>query len=121
MNVLGQSIIVIDKYESAVELLDKRSGIYSSRFVTPVFFSKASNIWSRATSPVLELLPGWGDGLIFVPYGNVTATIIMLLSWLIEPSSLGDRWYVRHPPLSAIIYLSSLQAPPATPFYTSNQ
>jgi hypothetical protein len=34
MNVLGQSIIVIDKYETAVELLEKRSGIYPSRFVS---------------------------------------------------------------------------------------
>ena len=34
INVLGQSIIVIDKYETAVELLEKRSGIYSSRFVS---------------------------------------------------------------------------------------
>jgi hypothetical protein len=34
VNVLGQSIIVIDKYETAVELLEKRSGIYSSRFVS---------------------------------------------------------------------------------------
>jgi hypothetical protein len=42
VNVLGQSMIIIDKYETAVELLDKRSGIYSSRFVTPVLFSKAS-------------------------------------------------------------------------------
>jgi hypothetical protein len=37
LNVLGQSIIVIDKYETAVELLDKRSGSYSSRFVKPSF------------------------------------------------------------------------------------
>jgi hypothetical protein len=34
MNVLGQSIVVIDKYETAVEILDKRSGIYSSRYVS---------------------------------------------------------------------------------------
>jgi hypothetical protein len=34
INVLGKSIIVIDKYETAVELLEKRSGIYSSRFVS---------------------------------------------------------------------------------------
>jgi hypothetical protein len=33
MNVLGQSIVVVDKYETAVEILDKRSGIYSGRFV----------------------------------------------------------------------------------------
>ena len=32
-NVLGQSIVIIDKYETAVEILDKRSGIYSSRCV----------------------------------------------------------------------------------------
>jgi hypothetical protein len=30
-NVLGQSIIIIDKYDTAIDLLDKRSGIYSSR------------------------------------------------------------------------------------------
>ena len=42
MNVLGQSIIVIDKYETAVEILDKRSGIYSSRYVsaTPHSFER---------------------------------------------------------------------------------
>ena len=34
LNVLGQPIIVINKYETAVELLEKRSGIYSSRFVS---------------------------------------------------------------------------------------
>ena len=33
-NVLRQSIIVIDKYEAAVEILERRSGIYSSRFVS---------------------------------------------------------------------------------------
>jgi hypothetical protein len=32
-NVLGQSIVVLDKYEDAVELLNKRSAMYSSRFV----------------------------------------------------------------------------------------
>jgi hypothetical protein len=41
MNVLGQSIIVIDKYETAVELLDKRSGIYSGRFVSVTSFLKS--------------------------------------------------------------------------------
>jgi hypothetical protein len=33
-NVLGQSIIIIDKYETAIELLDKRSGSYSSKCVS---------------------------------------------------------------------------------------
>jgi hypothetical protein len=42
MNVLGQSIVVIDKYETAVEILDKRSGQYSSRYVsvTPHSFKR---------------------------------------------------------------------------------
>jgi hypothetical protein len=39
MNVLGQPIVIIDKYEAAVEILDKRSGIYSSRY--------CHNTWSR--------------------------------------------------------------------------
>jgi hypothetical protein len=97
MNVLGQSIVVIDKYETAVEILDKRSGIYSSRFVfnMPYSFEKLAvkaNIWSRPVSPLFELMPGWGSGLIFLRYGNVP-TVIMLISWLIKPSFLGDRWY----------------------------
>jgi hypothetical protein len=43
-NVLGQSIIILDKYETAVELLDKRSGSYSSRyvFVTPHSFREGT-------------------------------------------------------------------------------
>jgi hypothetical protein len=99
MNVLGQSIIVIDKYEAAVELLEKRSGLYSSRFVfvMPYSFYKSAkaNTSSRPISPVLELLPGWGsEGLILIPYGNATPTIIMVISWLILPSFLGERWYV---------------------------
>ena len=44
-NVFGRSIIIIDKYETAVELLEKRSGIYSSRyvFVTPHSFLESIN------------------------------------------------------------------------------
>ena len=45
-NLFGQSIVVIDKYETAVELLDKRSGIYSSKCVSfvPHFFSRVSRL-----------------------------------------------------------------------------
>jgi hypothetical protein len=38
-NVLGQSIIILDKYETVVELLDKRSGSYSSRYVSVTLYS----------------------------------------------------------------------------------
>jgi hypothetical protein len=98
-NVLGQSIIILDKYETAVELLDKRSGSYSSRyvFVTSHSFREATkaNLWSRPISPVLQLIPGWGDSLALLPYGTITLTVIMLISLVIQPSFLGDRWYVR--------------------------
>jgi hypothetical protein len=43
-NVLGRSIIIIDKYETAVELLDKKSGIYSSRYVSVTPHSFLGNI-----------------------------------------------------------------------------
>jgi hypothetical protein len=33
LNVAGQSIVILDKYEDAIEILDKRSGLYSSRYV----------------------------------------------------------------------------------------
>jgi hypothetical protein len=46
-NVLGQSIIVIDKYEAAVEILEKRSGIYSSRFVTAHSAVRASRLMHK--------------------------------------------------------------------------
>jgi hypothetical protein len=39
MSVLGQSVIIINKYETAVEILDKRSGIYSSRSVSITLYS----------------------------------------------------------------------------------
>ena len=39
MSVLGQSVLVINKYETAVEILDKRSGIYSSRYVSITLYS----------------------------------------------------------------------------------
>jgi hypothetical protein len=39
-SVFGKSVIILDKYETAVELLDKRSASYSNRYacVTPHSF-----------------------------------------------------------------------------------
>jgi hypothetical protein len=64
MNVLGQSIIVIDKYETAVELLDKKSGIYSSRSVSvmPLLFSRASILMYRV-GPCLRCLNSFLDSV----------------------------------------------------------
>jgi hypothetical protein len=38
--------------------------------VMPHYVLKA-NAYSRPISPVMELMPGWGDGLILLPYGNI--------------------------------------------------
>ena len=40
-------------------------------FVTSHFFLESikANMLSRPVSPLLEHIPGWGDGLIFLPYG----------------------------------------------------
>jgi hypothetical protein len=82
--VLGRPIIVIDKYETAVELLDKRGGIYSSRYVSiaphSLRGSIEANIWGRPVTPVLEMIPGAGTTLIHLRYGNVTLTKLMLIS-----------------------------------------
>ena len=37
VNALGTSIVILNSYEVAVNLLDKRSGIYSSRQVRILF------------------------------------------------------------------------------------
>ena len=68
MNVLGQSIVVIDKYETAVEILDKRSGIYSSRYVsaTPHSFERVKARGSRLTyilDLTLHSLSAYLDGV----------------------------------------------------------
>jgi hypothetical protein len=86
--VLGESIVIIDKYETAVEILDKRSGIYSGRYVSVVPHSflegYKANTYSRPVFPVLELIPGLGDALVFLPYGNVASTAIMRISQTIH-------------------------------------
>ncbi|KAJ7585231.1 cytochrome P450 [Mycena floridula] len=53
LRVLGRNLIIIDSHETAVELLDKRSAIYSCR---PKF-------------TVYELM-GWAGILTFMPYGK---------------------------------------------------
>jgi hypothetical protein len=53
--------VVIDKYEMAVELLDKRSTIYSSRQVTICSLGLGSNLAHvyRPEFPMPSLMGGW--------------------------------------------------------------
>jgi len=54
LDVAGTSIVVLDSEEAAIELLDRRSSIYSS----------------RARMPMINELMGFDYNFAFIPYGN---------------------------------------------------
>ncbi|KAF8064878.1 cytochrome P450 [Lyophyllum atratum] len=54
LEVLGTSIIIIDTAEVAMDLLEKRSSIYSG----------------RARMPMINELMGWDFNFVFMPYGD---------------------------------------------------
>jgi hypothetical protein len=55
LQILDQHLIIIDSYPVAIDLLEKRSGIYSS----------------RAPIPMLRLMGGWDTAqFAFIPYGE---------------------------------------------------
>jgi hypothetical protein len=47
-------------------------------------------------------MPGWGDGLIVLPYGKVTSTVAVLILSLIQLTFPGERWYAYQHNLSII-------------------
>jgi hypothetical protein len=54
VTIFGQTVVVLNSIEVAIEMLDKKSGIYSDR-------------------PVLQMggeLCGWRDHLVLTPYGE---------------------------------------------------
>ncbi|KAI0712466.1 cytochrome P450 98A3 [Earliella scabrosa] len=57
LRALGRTLVVIDDYDTAVDLLEKRSAVYSSR---PDF--------------KMARLTGWEWSLVFAPYGSVWRT-----------------------------------------------
>jgi hypothetical protein len=54
---------------------------------------------------MLELMPGWGDGLVAVSYGKVSHTVVILIYSLIQLSFPGERWYACQRNPSIIIEL----------------
>lgn len=54
LNCAGTVIVVCNSYQKAVELLDKKSAIYSD----------------RANAPMATDLVGWKNNLAFLPYGK---------------------------------------------------
>jgi hypothetical protein len=55
LQILNQHLVIIDSYPVAIDILEKRSGIYSS----------------RAPIPMLRLMGGWDTfQFAFIPYGE---------------------------------------------------
>jgi hypothetical protein len=68
---------VLDTYEAAMELLEKRSAIYSS----------------RTRLPMINELMGWEFDTAFAPYGMSLATVLLGVGVLIKYGFAGDQWY----------------------------
>ena len=78
LSVAGKSIIVIDKYETAMELLNKRAAIYSNRYVLHELLIRVSDLmFCRPDMPMMELMGDWQSfNIPFMVYGE----LIMLVS-----------------------------------------
>ncbi|KAK1219050.1 hypothetical protein PQX77_018240 [Marasmius sp. AFHP31] len=63
LTVGGKNILVLNSYEAAWELLEKRSSIYSSRYIASI-----------PRFPMLIELIGWNRDFIFMPYGDAWRT-----------------------------------------------
>lgn len=73
LSVLGKSIVILNSEEAAVELLDKRSSLYSDRPRFPMqdLFVFPDLVW--VVFLLIARLPfriGWTDVLVFLPYGE---------------------------------------------------
>ena len=75
LNVAGQSIVVLDTFEAANELLERRSSLYSSRWAgISVFQERFLNIQCdscRPRLPMLNELLGWDFNFAFMKYGTL--------------------------------------------------
>ena len=70
LNVAGTSLVVLDTSETAMELLEKRSSIYSGRSLH--FFDRFNSLIftsSRARMPMMNELMGWNFHFAFMAYG----------------------------------------------------
>jgi hypothetical protein len=70
LNILGLSIVVLDKYETAIDLFEKRSGIYSGRSGYELYFWVLALPSNRPDVPMIRLI-GWKMMLAILPYGTL--------------------------------------------------
>ncbi|KAJ7090516.1 hypothetical protein C8R44DRAFT_990716 [Mycena epipterygia] len=69
LNFARTSVIVLSSLEAVEELLERRSSIYSDRYVVfPVSHVVPEDI--RPASPMLNDLMGWNFALAFMKYGD---------------------------------------------------
>ena len=73
LNLLGNSVVVINSQQAAADLLDKRSAKYSDRPAFPAFdlLVLHSPLQSSYLSLILHVRLGWTDQLVFLRYGPV--------------------------------------------------
>lgn len=74
LNVAGTSIIVLDTIEAAMELFEKRSSIYSNRYVLCCYCYLSDDltpllVYRARTTMVVDLM-GWDFNFALMPYGE---------------------------------------------------
>lgn len=74
LDLCGQSIIVLDTYESCIELLEKRSSKYSG----------------RPDQPTIVNLMGWEFNFAIMPYGNRWRVHRRLFHDVFQPEATSD-------------------------------
>ena len=71
ITAFGNRMVILDSFEVAVELMEKRSNLYSSRFLPVTFFPSISD-FCRIRLPMVNELMGWDAGMGFMPYGKTS-------------------------------------------------
>ena len=80
LNMAGMSMIVLNSEKAMVDLFEKRSLNYASRYEYCTF--SARQVSSFVFSPSSEMLNlcGWGDSLVVAPYGAFDYYFVPLIS-----------------------------------------
>ena len=70
LNVVGRSLLILDNLNDAIELLDKRSAIYSSRLELNMIKMWVKYVQSNHDASLINCRTGWEWNLAFLPYGQ---------------------------------------------------
>ncbi|KAF9026341.1 cytochrome P450 [Hymenopellis radicata] len=86
VNVLGTTLVILNDFASAQELLDKRSAIYSER---PSF-------------PMVELC-GWGNAILLLPYGPLLRSHRKLVHKVMGSSQMPQLYPIQEQETSKFV------------------